>query len=249
VSIIVSAPDALPHLTFFADASSRERDFMVAGGFAVAGSRIAEIESHVAALRDAAGISEFHWSDYNGRHKDAYEALIDYAFGLVEKNHAHLHIIIAKFKGYKHKAKPGENRDTSINRMYFQLALHRPCRFYGHTRAIHLRLDHGNDSADMCEMRAQLCAKAYDEYKTPPNCVRSIQSVSSDQSGIIQMADVILGAAAAKRNEIVHTSPKGPLADFVLKRSRLPSWHVSTGYNAKRLTVWNHKGKWERGPS
>lgn len=249
MAIFASDPNQLPHVTFFGDASSRERDYMVAGGFAVAGTRITEIEKHVAAIRDEAGISEFHWADYNGRYKDAYEALIDYAFGLVEKGHAHLHIIIAKFKGYKHKSKPGENRDTSINRMYFQLALHRPCRLYGHTRAIHLRLDHGNDSADMCEMRNQLCAKAFEEYQTKPNCVRSIETIASHQSGIIQMADVILGAAAAKRNEVIHTSPKGPLADFVLQRSGLPSWHVSTRYSAKRLTVWNHKGKWERGPS
>lgn len=222
---------------------------MVAGGFAVSGTRIAEIENHVAALRHEAGISEFHWADYNGRHKAAYETLIDYAFGLVEQKHAAFHAIIAKFKGYKHRAKPGENRDTSINRMYFQLCLHRPCRLYGKTRAIHIRLDVGNDSKDMCEMRNQLCAAAFDQYKTKFNCVRSIESIGSHDSGIIQMADVLLGGIAAKRNEVVYTSAKGPLADFVLRRSGLSSWHVSTPRSAKFLTVWNHIGKLGGGPS
>ncbi|MGC4250107.1 MAG: hypothetical protein QM605_01200 [Sphingobium sp.] len=70
--------------------------------------------------------SEFHWSAYRGgRKRDAYEALIRYAFDLINKRHAALHIIIAEFKGYDHKAKEGENKDTSINRMYFQLFLHR----------------------------------------------------------------------------------------------------------------------------
>lgn len=216
---------------------------MVAGGFAVAGSRIAEIEHEIAKLRDSAGIKEFHWADYRERHKDAYEALIDYAFGLIERRQAALHIIIAKFKGYSHKAKPGENRDTSINRMYYQLCLHRPARFYGKARAIHVRLDAGNDSADVCKLRGAICASAYKQYETKPNCIRSIESVSSHNSSVVQMADVIVGAAAAKRNDVKHTSAKGPLADYVLARSGLPSWHTDTHPNARFLTVWNHKGK------
>lgn len=56
----VSAPAALPALSFFGDASSRDSDFMVAGGLAVAGNRISEIEDQIAALREDAGIrSEF----------------------------------------------------------------------------------------------------------------------------------------------------------------------------------------------
>lgn len=145
---------------------------MVAGGFAVAGERITEIEAHIAMLRQNANIREFHWSDYRGgKKREAHEALVDYAFDLIANHHAALHVIIAKFKGYSHKAKDGENRDTSINRMYYQLCLHRPARFYGKRRAIHIRLDTGNDSADICQMRNQLCAAAYKKYRTLPNCV------------------------------------------------------------------------------
>jgi hypothetical protein len=240
--------DRLSAITFFADASSREKDYMVAGGFAVPGHRIVEIESYIAELRAAHRIAEFHWADYRGgRKQEAYEALVRYAFELIASHHAALHIIIARFKGYRHKAKEGENRDTSINRMYYQLCLHRPARFYGRKRAIHIRFDAGNDSADMCQMRNQLCADAWKKYRTLPNCVRSIEPVSSHKVGIIQMADVILGAAAAKRNQVEHASPKGALADFVLKESGLRSWSESTPDRARYLTVWNHVGK--GGPS
>lgn len=231
-------------ITFFADASSREKDYMVAGGFAVAGKRISEIEAHIRELRDAANIREFHWADYRGGNKQgAYEALVSYAFDLIEGHHAALHVIIAKFKGYSHKAKAGENRDTSINRMYYQLCLHRPARFYGRDRAIHVRFDAGSDSADICQMRNQLCAAAYRTYKTLPNCVRSIEPVDSKKVGIIQMVDVILGAAAAKRNGIEHTTAKAGLADFVLARSGHTSWSHDTAEDARFFTVWNHRGK------
>ena len=231
-------------ITFFADASSREKDYMVAGGFAVAGKRISEVEAHIAFLRESANIREFHWSDYRGGNKrGAYEALVNYAFDLIANRHAALHIIIAQFRGYAHKARDGENRDTSINRMYYQLCLHRPGRFYGKNRAIHIRFDAGNDSADICKMRNQLCADAYRKYRTLPNCVRSIEPVDSRKVGIVQMADVILGAVAAKRNGLQHTNAKAQLADFVLEKSGRQSWSHDTDERARLFTVWNHRGK------
>lgn len=216
---------------------------MVAGGLAVAGNRIAEIEDQIAILREDAGISsEFHWSAYRGGAKrEAYEALVRYGFDLINKRKAALHIIIARFRGYDHRARAGENKDTSINRMYFQLFLHRIARFYGKSRALHVRLDAGNDCRDICNMRNQLCAAAYAKYQTRPNCVRSIEPVDSENVGIVQLVDVVLGAIAAKQNNLQHTSPKGDLASFVLKASGRHSWGTSTPPNARFLTVWHHQ--------
>jgi hypothetical protein len=215
---------------------------MVAGGFAVAGNRIVEIEDRIAALRDDAGIrSEFHWSKYRGGEKRrlAYEELVQYGFDLVAKRKAALHVIIAPFKNYNHKAIAGEDRNTSINRMYYQLFLHKVARFYGEKRAIHIRLDAGNDCADICNMRNQLCADAYKKYQTRPNCVRSIEPVESENVGLVQLADVILGAIAAKQNQVQHVSAKGALADYVLRASGRHSWGTNTAADAKFLTVWH----------
>ena len=240
---------SLPHITFFGDSSSRDKSFMVAGGFAISGNRIAEVEDYVATLRDDGGIrSEFHWSAYRGGPRQAvYEALVDYAFDLVNKRRAAFHVIIAPFSEYNHKAKKGENRDTSINRMYYQLCLHRLGQFYGKRRAIHVRLDAGNDSADICKMRNEVCAAAYNVYGTKPNCIRSIEPVQSENAGAVQMADVILGAIAAKQNAVNHRSAKGVLADYVLRASGRHSWDVETPKEARFLTVWHFKGR--SGPS
>ncbi len=235
----------LPNLSFFGDSSSRDSAFMVAGGFAVAGERIPEIEDEVKRRRDAAGIrSEFHWKTYRGgARKSAYEDLVEYAFSLIEQRKAALHLIIAQFHGYDHKRAPNENRDTSVNRMYYQLALHRMCRFYGKKRAIHLRLDSGNDCADIIGMRNQLCADAYSQHNAMPNCVRSIEAMDSMRSGIVQMADVIVGAVAAKRNGRTFASAKGDLCEHMLKTSKHSDWACNTHYTERFFTVWNHKSK------
>lgn len=250
---LLKPPGHTPSLSFYGDASSKERAYMVAGGFAVSGNRINEIEDAIATLRDDAGIrSEFHWADYRGgRKRPAYEALVRYAFDLINKRQAALHVIVAKFGGYNHRQTKGENHDTSVNRMYYQLFLHRVCRYYGKKRQIHIRLDAGNDSDDICRMRNELCAASYKTYDTLPNCVRSIEPVQSQNVGIIQMADVVIGAIAAKRNDVKHTSPKGELADFVLRASGRHSWTVNTAFNARFLTVWHHttKAQVPQGPS
>lgn len=240
---ITSSGPALPSLSFFGDASSKNSTFMVAGGFAVSGNRINEIEDHIAMLRDDAGIkSEFHWSKYRGGNRQAaYEALVKYGFDLVNKRKAALHVIVARFEGYNHKSREGDDRDTSVNRMYFQIGLHRLARFYGASRAIHIRLDAGNDCKDICDMRNELSAAAYKKYATRPNCVRSIEPVKSQNVGIVQMADVIIGAIAAKQNGVVHTSPKAALADFVLRASGRQTWGTNTPQSARFLTVWHHE--------
>lgn len=218
---------------------------MVAGGFAVAGVRISEVEDEIAFLRDDAGIkSEFHWSDYRGGAKrDAYEKLVKYGFSLINQRRAALHIIVAKFDGYDHKARSGEGRETSVNRMYYQLLLHRLAQYYGQSRAIHVRLDRGNDSKDICQMRNQVCADAYRKYNTRPNCIRSIEPVQSHHSGIVQLADVIVGAIAAKRNSVVHASAKGDLADYILKASGRTTWSGNTPKDSYFLTLWDFAGK------
>lgn len=237
-------------MSFFGDASSKDKDFMVAGGFAVAGGRIAEIEAHIDEIAGRIDMrGEFHWAEYRGgKKRQAYEELVEYAFDLTRRRHAALHIIVAEFRGYAHKATEGENRDTSVNRMYYQLCLHRLARFYGKRRVIHIRLDEGNDSTDICAMRGAVCAGAYYEYGTKPNCIRSLEPVASQHSRIIQMADVVLGGIAAKRNEVSHSGAKGPLADHILAQSGRPDWHTETPQSARFLTVWNHKGK-KAGPS
>lgn len=216
---------------------------MVAGGFAIAGNCIREVEERIATLRDDCGIrSEFHWADYRGGRRQAgYEALVDFAFELVNKRKAALHLLISPFGAYRYKPTKGENADTSVNKMYYQLILHRLGQLYGRKRAIHIRLDAGNDCADICDMRAQVCADAYRRYATKPNCFRSIEPVNSQNVGAVQMADVIVGAVAAKMNGAVYKSPKGALSDYVLRASGRHSWAVETPKEARFLTVWHFK--------
>lgn len=221
---------------------------MVLGGFAVRGTRVKEVEQKIAALKAYGGIqSEFHWSGYKGgRKKEAYEKLVDYAFELIQKKHAALHIGVCRFDKFDHKrgrdgAVSKKSRDTSVNKVYYQLCLHRIARYYGKSCAIHIRLDQGNDSAEVVKIRGAICADAYGRYKTKANCIKSMEGMDSCASGIIQMSDVVIGGIAAHLNQRVLKDVKAGLRDHILSTAGIANWRQNTHPDARFFTVWHVK--------
>lgn len=234
--------DKIPDLHFYCDASSsRNHSYMAAGGVAVTPERASEINAQVAALRHSVGIqSRFHWSEYRGgARSEAYHALVDLFFDLINEGKLHAHFILCRFGEFNHKIKGPGNPDRSVNRMYYQLFLHRVCSFYGGKTAIHVFPDRGNDSSEVVSFRGAICAAAYKEYRTKPNCLRSIRPTSSYHSHMIQMVDVVIGAVAAHREKRHLSSHKHRLMTHVIARSGHHDWSVDTPLGERRLTVWN----------
>ncbi|MEM7470254.1 MAG: DUF3800 domain-containing protein [Pseudomonadota bacterium] len=236
-------PNSLPTLSFFGDSSSRMSNFMVLGGLAVAGHRLAEIETQIADIRERGRIrSEFHWKEYRGGSKQkSYEELCRFGFGLVNTKKAALHVMVADFRKFDHKREEGQTRDTSINKLYWLLCLHRLAKFYGEKRAIHIRLDSGDDCSHICTMRNQLSAAAFRKFKARPNCIRSIEPMSSEKSGLIQLSDVLLGGIASQLNGNRGDTCKGKLAEYIRKTSGRHSWSTSTPAKHRFLTVWHYQ--------
>lgn len=231
---------------FYCDASShRGHDYMVAGGILIRQERYHEIEAKIQEIKKAAGIvGEMKWTKYRGGAKQAaYESLVDFAFLLLKEKQAAFHLIIAHFGNFDHKREPDANRETSVNRMYYQLAVHRLCRKYGKTCAIHIYPDHGDDSADLPKFRTRMCASGYTKHGAKPNCIRDIQPQCSKKHNTLQMVDVLIGAIAAKRNNRTLVLHKASLADYVLAKSGHQDWAKDTSRLASFFTVWNFKAK------
>ncbi|MRG70392.1 DUF3800 domain-containing protein [Alphaproteobacteria bacterium HT1-32] len=235
---------------FYCDSSShRNSQYMVAGGIAIRQGRLAEISQKILDIKASGNIgSEFKWSGYRGGYRrQAYEDLIDLCFSLAEQKQAALHWIIADFGSFAHKTNDDGSPESSVNRMYFQLCLHRLCKFYGKACGVYVYPDNGNDSAELIGFRDVLCARAYKTYKTKPNCVRDIKALTSHTEPLIQMADVVTGAIAALRNQRQLKAPKANLAQYVLDRSGHPDWSTDTLHTARFMTVWNFQHQ-ERNP-
>lgn len=223
--------------------SHRGHEFMVAGGLVLPPSHQADLVDKIGLLKENVGMkSKFRFSDYRGgRKKPAYEGLVDLFFESIENEQIHFHTMICSFNEFDHRRDGQGSPEKSVNKLYYQLFLHRICRFYGGSRAIYAFPDRGDDSKELVQFRDSLCAAAYKKYRTKPNCLRNISPQNSDNSPLIQMTDVIIGSIASLRNGHRQDSDKGRLAQYVLENAPHRCWTRDTPREQRKLTVWNFR--------
>lgn len=215
---------------------------MVAGGVLLRHARVPEFEAAIQQIKNNAGIvGEMKWSKYKGGAREAaYKAVVDLCFDAISRRVAALHLIIANFAEFDHRSVLDGSPEGSVNRMYYQLCLHRIGQIYGSKCAIVIHPDAGNDSREIISFREAICAGAYKRYDARPNCIRAIQPLSSEEHHVLQMVDIVVGAVAASRNGRELAAPKADLAAYVLERSGRRSWAINTKPTG-RFTVWNFR--------
>lgn len=116
------AIDVPVKLAFRCDSNShRDAMYMVAGGVAFRTGQYAAISAAIQGIKDAANIrSEMKWSTFRGGERtQAYEAVIDLFFSLIDINQLHFHAIVAGVGKFSHGAFEGGNPEASVNHMYF----------------------------------------------------------------------------------------------------------------------------------
>lgn len=216
---------------------------MVAGGIAIQASRVDEVNEAILEIKERVGIkSKFHWSEYRGGARQAgYEDLVRLYYSLIDECKIHSHLLICDFKAFDHKRGGVGSPERSANKMYYQLLLHRLCKFYGRDCDLYAFPDRGDDSKEVISFRGAICASAYTKFKARPNSLKAIQPQNSERQPIIQMVDVIIGAIAAKREDRTLKPHKASLADYVLHNSPVSDWSKNTSANAKKFNVWNFK--------
>lgn len=230
----------------YCDSSShRGHEFMVVGAISIPVRHIARFEQEMQAIKDKAGMTgKFRFSDYRGgRKQQAYEALVDLFYREISHNLIHFHAICCSFKEFDHHLNGKGSPEKSVNKLYYQLFLHRICRKYGKESDIHAFPDRGDDSKELIGFREALCAAAYKKYNTRPNCLKAINPQNSDETPLIQMTDVIIGSIANMRNGHNPDGHKGRLAKFVLNQAPLKCWSHGTPRDETKFTVWNFQGR------
>lgn len=246
VATVEANPERI-RIDFFCDSSShRNARFMVVGGIALRRNRYETIEKTVLDIKEKSGISsEMKWSEYRGGAREkAYKDVVDLFYLLLEKRQIAFHALIAEFGEFSHR-RGGGNADKSVNKMYFQLALHRICRYYGKRCHIHIYPDNGADSADLPKFMNGINIHAARKFGCERGCIRSIQQQDSRNHNVMQMVDVIIGAIAAHRNGR-HLDPstkacKRDLCEYILSGSGLQDWSGNSPEEERFFSIWNFR--------
>jgi hypothetical protein len=231
-------------LDFYCDSSShRGHKYVVVAGVAGRPHRINEINAKLEVFKETISMkSEFKWSQYRGGRKEGiYFGVVDYFFELISNGQLHFHGLVCDFNRFDHHRAGRGNPETSVNKLYYQLMLHQVCKQYGNRCRIQMFPDHENDSAQVTQFREAICARAYRQYATRPNCLRAIHPIPSSNHNVLQMLDIVIGSIAALREDRQLSGHKMKLANYILEKSPVSSWDQDVTFENNSMSLWNFR--------
>jgi hypothetical protein len=187
-------------LYYFCDESSfLGEEYMAVAGIAVSRSMVFDV---VRALRDLneakRARGEIKWNNTRKRGLDIRKAYVDHLVKLISDNHVHLHIRFSPMNEYDHA---GERREfDTVSKMFYQLLLHRPVRYYGRDCILRGRPDNGECTRLLPDYKDALHFEGQRDYQSQPDCINSIVPLDSRHEPMLHLLDVAVGALTAYRN-------------------------------------------------
>ena len=171
---------------YFCDESSFLGDiYMAVGGLAIAKGGIPEVVKALHNINESKKArGEIKWQNTRKRGVDVRKAYIDHLLKLVSDGHAHFHIRFSPMNEYDHD---GERHiyDT-VSKMFYQLLLHRPVRYYGKECQLFIRPDNGECTRLLPGLKDALQNDGYLKYRTDPNCINSIVPLNSKSESLFR---------------------------------------------------------------
>ena len=211
---------------------------MIIGGIAFKSKRDHDVSKALKGLKgDGFAETEVKWEKTKkGERLKLHKDVVDYTFEQVDSGQFHFHSLIVPFSDFDHGLRGDKGKSNSVTRMYYQLSLHRPVRYYGEHCAIHIKPDKSDDYLGFGGYIDALNNDAKKKYGIKTRPVREITFPCSKLSAIHQMNDLIIGALAHTKNErhLVDgaSGHKCDLAEYVHQK-------IKGLKNKKNFTIWN----------
>jgi len=241
---------------YYSDESSFEpgHAFTGIGGLAVPGYYRNQIKRELREIKIAAGLrpeSEVKWSKTTEYRYKAQHDFADYLARLVKNKIVDLHIVFFPIAEFNNRANNG--REGTVGRIYNDMLIFRPFKFYGPHSKLYLRPDKGKCSEGMephLENAAAEAARRNREGWRPAQnvreCLACFKPKDSAATDILQLVDVTLGALTARRENRSNQEPKTELSAHVLELYEHPDLTEDIGgKDARNFSIWNFEG---RGP-
>ncbi|MBS0297413.1 MAG: hypothetical protein JSR45_13980 [Proteobacteria bacterium] len=215
-------------------------DFMAVAGLAIPDVALKRVMDDLLAIKKGkGGPTETKWANVKSRRDSAHRAFVDYFAEAVGKGRIHFHIRFAPFAKYDHSASGPKRRIDTTSKMHYQLLLHRAVQFYGPHYKLRIRPDNGDCTAALVDQLDSLHDWGRHHYKTPLDCIESIQPSDSRRDPLLQLLDVPLGAFTAIRNARDLKGPKRELADYVSEKFNGLDLTKNSPKSERVFSVWN----------
>lgn len=228
----------------YADESSQTAHrFLVLGAVTVCTTDVPDL---VAAIRAARlpGLphGELKWTKVSAAKLETYRAIVDAFFAAVEADIAHFHCVAIDTTRFDHRQFNQGDREIGFSKMVFQLLM-KHARLY--PQRLYAYLDSRTTRHSLDDLRFMLNRYALNRLDRGDYPFRRVVFRDSKESDLLQLNDVLLGAAAWVKNghgdRPDASTAKSELARHILARAGLQSLDVDTPRNRKHFTVWNFR--------
>lgn len=238
-------------LKFFCDESSHSTDrFMIIGGIAVRSGRDEDIRREVKKVflkHNHALEKEIKWSKFRRHQLAMYEELVEVFFSFLYRQLLHYHVLIFDTHKIDRRNYQGASKDGVLNRMYYQIFLHRCLRNYGRKCDIWLFPDQSHSLIELPTFRDTLNSEANRKFSCEDYPVRNVQLVSSDEEQIMQLNDIIVGAIGFIKNQRYARSQvaahKLKVAEMVRHSFNVDNYDFNTRFGERIFTLWNFQSR------
>jgi len=229
-------------LYYFCDESSfLGEEYMAVGGIAVSRNALGTVVKELLAINEAKRArGEIKWHNTRKRGVEVRKAYIDYLMKQIAANYLHFHIRFSPMNEYDHE---GERREfETVSKMFYQLLLHRPVRYYGKSCVLRIRPDDGECTRRLPDFKDALHTDGQLTYEAESNCIHSIVPQSSRHQPMLHLLDVMVGALTAYRNGRhlldAIAEPKRTLAQYAFDAFGKRDLKISRD-EGNKLSVWN----------
>jgi len=229
------------NLFFYSDESSQQSRHMLLGGLAVKESNVATVEAALTSFREEFGEGELKWSKLANHKYAMYKAFVDIALELIEEGKMSYHSAVFDNQRVNHRRYSGGN-ERGFFTLYKHFLVNGVGRRYMKTCNIHVRLDRLTSKYPVHDLKfsannvLQFGSEKYDRRP-----FRSTEYRDSEKEDLIQLADVITGALAFRKNKLNKPDArwsKVELSDYIIKTSGVPKGITSTPYADNWFTIF-----------
>ena len=224
---------------------------MVIGGIVVRAGRDDYIKGAVKRIferYDRPFEKELKWSSFRRHQIKIYDEIVDLFFELLYRQCIHYHVLIFDTHKIDRRNYDNVSKDGVLNRMYYQIFLHRCLRFYGRKCKIWLYPDRSHSLIELPTFRNILNAEANRrKFCHQDGPVQQLELIDSSESHVMQVNDVIVGAIGFIKNNR-HTrdnvaAHKLEVAERVRRKFNVENYDFNSPVSERFFTVWNFESR------
>lgn len=188
---------------------------MVLGAVWCPQERVHEINVRIREIKAKYRLSpdfEMKWTKVSPARRDFYQEMMDYFF---DDDDLHFRALVVTDKSKLQHPRFSQDHDDWYFKMYFdmlKILLTPSARFY-----IYLDIKDTRSAGKVAKLHDVLAHNMYDFDRS---IIRRVQTVRSHEIGILQLADILIGAVSYANRKIETSSAKLALVERMRSRSR-----------------------------